>query len=206
MTDQNTARRKPKQERSRKRVDHLLDTAAQLFEEQGYEAVTTNHIAAAAGVPIGSLYQFFPNKESVLEALTERYIEHMRALMTLPTGIPITMLVGGLIDGLYGFEQTHAGFRELFLSNSAADEIHMEIVGRVDANMAHTFPTLNPDVRLRMAIACIAMVKGMMRLYVSPDKLPAGVALSEVKLAVCAYIRAVLVREKHPLPPDLAGI
>ena len=67
-------RKLPKQARSQQRVDTILDTAAQLFEEVGYESATTNEIALRAGVPIGSLYQFFTNKDAILNALVERYV------------------------------------------------------------------------------------------------------------------------------------
>ena len=53
----------------------MLDTAAQLVDELGPEAVTTASIAAAAGVSIGWLYDFFPNRESVFDAVVERSFE-----------------------------------------------------------------------------------------------------------------------------------
>ncbi|MEK7794319.1 MAG: helix-turn-helix domain-containing protein [Candidatus Hydrogenedentota bacterium] len=55
-------RRLPTQDRGRERVDRILDAAARLLVEQGYEAVKTNHIAKRAGVSVGSIYQFFPNR------------------------------------------------------------------------------------------------------------------------------------------------
>ena len=67
--------RKPKQARSLKRVNRILDVAEVLFIEQGYAAATTKQIAAQAEVPIGTLYQFFPDKASILQALAERYTD-----------------------------------------------------------------------------------------------------------------------------------
>jgi AcrR family transcriptional regulator len=52
--------------------------AEELFAGEGYAATTTNAIAARAGVPIGSLYQFFPDKTSILQALALRYAEKAR--------------------------------------------------------------------------------------------------------------------------------
>lgn len=69
------ARKTPRQERSRRTVDRILDAAARIFHEQGYAGATTNDIADEAGVSIGSLYQYFPNKDAVLLALTSRHIE-----------------------------------------------------------------------------------------------------------------------------------
>lgn len=65
-------RKPPKQKRSREMVEKLLDATAATVAELGLAHTTTNHIAAAAGVSIGSLYQYFPDKEAMIEALLER--------------------------------------------------------------------------------------------------------------------------------------
>lgn len=76
MPDENrlTPRKTPSQRRSRKTFDAILDAAARVFSERGFAAGTTNHIAAEAGVSIGSLYQYFPNKNAILIALLERHL------------------------------------------------------------------------------------------------------------------------------------
>ena len=68
-------RKRPRQERSRRLVAHLLDEAARLFSERGYHATTTNHVAEAAGVSVGSLYQYFPNKDALVVAVAERHLD-----------------------------------------------------------------------------------------------------------------------------------
>jgi AcrR family transcriptional regulator len=68
-------RRAPRQERSRLTVEAILDAAARVFERHGYAAGTTNRIAERAGVSIGSLYQYYPNKDAVLVALVERHLD-----------------------------------------------------------------------------------------------------------------------------------
>lgn len=70
----------PRQKRSKERVDLILNTAAQLFEERGVAYVTTNEIAAAAGVSIGSLYRYFPDKHAILTALVRLYIEKINTI------------------------------------------------------------------------------------------------------------------------------
>jgi len=65
-------RKAPKQKRSREMVTRLLDATAATLAERGLDNTTTNHIAEKAGVSIGSLYQYFPDKESLIEALLER--------------------------------------------------------------------------------------------------------------------------------------
>jgi AcrR family transcriptional regulator len=56
-------------------VDQILEAAARVFAERGYAGATTNHIAERAGVSIGSLYQYFPNKDAILVALHARHME-----------------------------------------------------------------------------------------------------------------------------------
>ena len=68
------SRKTPVQERSKKTVEIVLDAAAQVFVERGFNAGTTNHIAARAGVSIGSLYQYFPNKDAIMIGLMERHL------------------------------------------------------------------------------------------------------------------------------------
>lgn len=65
-------RKEPKQLRSRQMVKRLLDATATCVAELGLDNTTTNHIAEQAGVSIGSLYQYFPNKESLVEAMLEK--------------------------------------------------------------------------------------------------------------------------------------
>ena len=55
-------------------MEAILFEAARIFGERGYAATTTNHVAEAAGISIGSLYQYFPNKDALLVALEERHL------------------------------------------------------------------------------------------------------------------------------------
>jgi AcrR family transcriptional regulator len=64
-------RRRPSQRRSQVTVTAILDAAARVFEERGFEAGTTNFVAERAGVSIGSLYEYFPNKDAMVVALVE---------------------------------------------------------------------------------------------------------------------------------------
>jgi AcrR family transcriptional regulator len=68
------SRRQPIQKRSRATVEELLGAAIEVFDRQGYAAGTTHRIAERAGVSIGTLYQYFPNKEAIAAALLERHI------------------------------------------------------------------------------------------------------------------------------------
>ena len=74
-------RRTPSQARSRALVDDLLEAAARVFDARGYDATTTNEVAEVAGVSVGSLYQYFPNKDALLAALASRHLEEAAPLV-----------------------------------------------------------------------------------------------------------------------------
>jgi AcrR family transcriptional regulator len=67
-------RRQPVQERSRKRVERILASALNLLNAGGADAVTTRAIASAAGIPVATVYQFFPNREAILVELLEAFL------------------------------------------------------------------------------------------------------------------------------------
>ncbi len=72
-----TPRKRPRQERSRATVDTILVATARILVKRGYDGLTTNAVADAAGISIGSLYQYFPNKEAIVAALIELHMERM---------------------------------------------------------------------------------------------------------------------------------
>lgn len=73
-------RRQPKQQRGKERVEKILDAAAAVFDEVGYEAATTHLIAAKAGTAVGSIYQFFPDKAAIFKAMELRHIERVKVM------------------------------------------------------------------------------------------------------------------------------
>lgn len=88
-------------------VEAILDAAAHVFERRGYASCTTNRIAERAGVSIGSLYQYFPDKDAILASLTCRHIDEGTAVITpllarLDAGTPLVdalnQLVGAMVD------------------------------------------------------------------------------------------------------------
>lgn len=74
-TEAAALRRKPVQQRSAQRVEKMLGACAELIEEVGYDGLTTTLIAERAGVAVGSLYQFFPDKRAVVQELTLRNLD-----------------------------------------------------------------------------------------------------------------------------------
>lgn len=67
-------RKRPEQDRSRATVEAIVDAAARILVKHGYDAFTTNRVAEKAGVSIGSLYQYFPNKDALLSELMRRHV------------------------------------------------------------------------------------------------------------------------------------
>jgi AcrR family transcriptional regulator len=204
MSEENQMRRQPKQARSKQRVDHLLNVAAQTFEEVGYAAATTNAVAARAGISIASLYQFFPNKEAIMAALVERYLKELQEVaFTMGENLPITTRLEQALDRLEDFHQTHTGFRALFLGTEIENHIQDVLIEFLDAVLAEHFPTLNAGLRRQTASACLGITKGIMQLSEQPGHLPESAARAEVKLALFSYLRTVLLRAGVPLPADL---
>lgn len=70
-------RKKPTQQRSMATVDSIIEAAARILESQGRAALTTNSVARQAGISIGSLYQYFPNKVSIIRALIDREADRL---------------------------------------------------------------------------------------------------------------------------------
>jgi AcrR family transcriptional regulator len=79
------SRKSPLQARSRATLDAILTAAAQVFARHGYAAGTTNRIAERAGVSIGSLYEYFPNKDALLVAILEAHIREGEAILEKTT-------------------------------------------------------------------------------------------------------------------------
>jgi AcrR family transcriptional regulator len=99
-------RRRPIQRRSRQTVDAIVEAAARVLARHGYAAATTNRIAERAGVSIGSLYEYFPNKDSILAALLERHtdqggFEVLEALeAAIARGAALPALLRALVEAL----------------------------------------------------------------------------------------------------------
>lgn len=74
-------RRRPQQRRSRQTVEAILGAVERILGQRGVEGVTTNRIAEVAGVSIGSVYQYFPDKRAIFTALHDRHVEKINRLI-----------------------------------------------------------------------------------------------------------------------------
>ncbi|MDJ0498824.1 MAG: TetR/AcrR family transcriptional regulator [Acidimicrobiia bacterium] len=97
-------------------VDRILEAAARIFVEQGYHETTTNHVAEAAGVSVGSLYQYFPNKDALLVGLAERHVAE--------AVVGLGAVAGELRAAAPGVEATCRAFVTAAVAVNQPDQLH----------------------------------------------------------------------------------
>jgi len=97
-----TPRKRPRQARSRETVEAILMATTRVLVKHGFDGLTTNAVAAAAGVSIGSLYQYFPNKEALVGALIEHHVEAINgailAELTRVATLPVAQAARAVIE------------------------------------------------------------------------------------------------------------
>jgi AcrR family transcriptional regulator len=100
-----TPRKKPLQQRSQDTVECILDATARVLCSTGYDRASTNRVALAAGVSVGSLYQYFPSKEALVAALVERHVEQMTSLvkgkLAEVSAAPLDVAVRTMIESMF---------------------------------------------------------------------------------------------------------
>lgn len=202
-------RRSPRQERGRQRVARILDAAEALFGAEGYEAATTNEIAARAGVPIGSLYQFFSNKEAILHSVAARYREAAGAALSAAltpdaATLPVAALAERLLIGMVSFGSERLGFTRIVLQTGANEPLAAAAAGimadatdHLAALLAIRLPQLPPDQPQRAARVALTAVMALLGLITAEKAL--GPSHSEALLAethslLAAYLGALEVR------------
>ncbi|NVJ13598.1 TetR family transcriptional regulator [Myxococcus sp. AM010] len=154
-------RKEPRQGRSKHMVDVILEAAARVFDQHGYEGATTNRVAERAGISVGSVYQYFPNKNALLTALHERHHLQMQAVvdraLAAAHGGTLREVIEGVVTAAlavhraeprlqrilhveYPFFERPADVsqsaRRLFERTRAVLEAHREQVGRDDLDLA----------------------------------------------------------------------
>ncbi|ESX24619.1 MULTISPECIES: TetR/AcrR family transcriptional regulator [unclassified Mesorhizobium] len=115
-------RRRPKQERSRERIDAILSTTMRLIGEKGIDAVTMKEVGAQAGGPIATVYHYFPNKSAILAMLYERFSEVSRARLAA-----IVAEVGGLSDVIAAADRLLDDYYERVAGDPAIQDLQNAI-------------------------------------------------------------------------------
>lgn len=171
MPSSTELRRLPRQPRGRRRVDALLDAAAAEINSAGYEAATMSSIAARAGAAIGSLYQFFPNKAAIVQALRQRYCDEFERMWAPlageASGLSWEELVIRLVDSTVIFVEQHPAFLALLdapavHAPSAARERFQHLVATM---LLARRPRTSPERALLLATMTLQMIKAMNFLY-----------------------------------------
>ena len=124
-------RRAPSQQRSRERVERMLAAASALIAEQGSDAMRMGEVAERAGVSIGSLYQFFPDKRAIIWALAERYTAGSQAcisaaLADISDAAGLRRAFSELVDIYYGLFLAEPVMRDIW-SGTQADKALREL-------------------------------------------------------------------------------
>jgi AcrR family transcriptional regulator len=110
-------RKQPRQARSRATIDAILQAAAHILGRRGWDGLTTNAAAEAAGVSIGSLYQYFPNKLALVEAVRQRHFDEVLAVLRAAADetLPLASRVVALVDGMIGVHSRQPAAHQVLL-------------------------------------------------------------------------------------------
>ncbi|CDG83871.1 TetR/AcrR family transcriptional regulator [Janthinobacterium agaricidamnosum] len=199
MPSSSAVRRKPQQRRGALRVRAMLEAAAEVMGEVGYDAATMTAIAARSASSIGAVYQYFPNKDAIVRALRSMYGEEMErrwdGLIADAAPLGVLELSERIIDLMVGFVIERPGYFAVLNAplnyQRDADARHRlrEKFGRA---FQQKQPALNDEQALRMANVVLQVVKSL-----NPLLSPAGAAerralVAEFKLVLSSYLTARL--------------
>ena len=189
----------PKQDRSENRIRQMLATTEALISKRGLDAVTMTEIAAVAGMSIGALYQYFPNKDAIASAMRTAYAQEMDRLWTefLETGqaLDLPAFSDGIVDLMTTFISAHPAYLVLFSSDVKSTRTDAQREG-LRLRFAQAFmqrrPGLAKEQAMQIALIAVAMVKSLVgvREQAAPADRPRLEA--EMKVALLAYLSARL--------------
>jgi AcrR family transcriptional regulator len=193
-------RRVPAQARSRERLERILDAAEAELGEVGYDAATMQAIAERAGTSIGSVYQFFPNKKTLIGAITERYVGTVRDLfgtLLSPEVLaePWSAVLDRAIEALFAFSLDAPAFRALWLRGSISPELieagatlNRELAERVELAIAAYAPQLTKKKRNLVATVVVEAISAMIFVAGLRGKSAAKPLMEETKVLLRSYL------------------
>jgi AcrR family transcriptional regulator len=115
-----SVRRRPKQRRARQTVEAVLDAVIRLLKREGSGAITTNRIAEVAGVSIGSVYQYFPDKRAIFTALHQRHVDQIDRMVQTKlvehAASSIEELVRAMVEAMVEVHATDPELYELLMT------------------------------------------------------------------------------------------
>nr|WP_286674966.1 TetR/AcrR family transcriptional regulator [Pseudomonas subflava] len=152
--------RAPKQERSQARFEAILGTALELIAARGYEAVSMREIAREAGLPIASLYLYFPTKLAIVKEVWQRYTSSvserleadLQRIVDPSNSADAGLLIERLIDLMVEIQVSHPGFVEVWGCVAAAPELRelnqadtLATAGMVATAIRSVHPNVDPE-------------------------------------------------------------
>jgi len=187
----------PSQERGERRVAELLEAAEAVIAETGYEAATMSAIAERAGAAIGSLYQFFPNKACITQALRIEYARRF-GLLLAPLAAPARSLnretlVEHLIELTVRFVEAHPALPALLDApriTRAPAAMRNALRQRLVAVLLAHSPKLAKDKALRMGTVILHVIKAMNQLYAELPPAERRKIVQEFKMLLLGYFNA----------------
>ncbi|MCP5163106.1 MAG: TetR/AcrR family transcriptional regulator [Hahellaceae bacterium] len=189
-------RRQPVQERSRERVNAILDQAAEMIREVGVQGAKTSEIARRAGISLPSLYRYFPNKAAIIKALAEQHIAKLdNVLQGFIADFDLNEGFDKLIDAYAEFYRNEPGYKEIWSGVEAMPELQALDLGELYSNArdlsakaSEVFPGFEEQ---RIWLICVMLPRAcgaILRLSMEMEEKQAGILLSELKLMVRAYL------------------
>jgi AcrR family transcriptional regulator len=152
----------PKRQRGHIRVAAIMDTASEVFTEKGYAAATMTEIAARSGTAIGSLYRFFPSKESIADALLLRYAEQaLDGLVELRAGaadLSLDNLAGALVDFMLALQSRRSLVLTLVDARGAGEDKRLKFREALRDSVATLLRAALPQISLAKSNAMAAIV------------------------------------------------
>lgn len=163
-------RKEPRQERSRDTVEAIMQATAHILGRRGWGGLTTNEVAEAAGVSIGSLYQYFPNKLALIEAIRHRHFRDvLTALEAAEGGASLAERIEGVVRGMISLHSRDPAIHHVLLeetprsreSKAAHDEFETEYLNRYKALIAASDPARRFACRTTAAQVLSAAIAGV---------------------------------------------
>lgn len=193
-------RRVPTQERSQRRYDAIVDAAAFLFADQGFDGTTMDAIASRAETSIGSVYQFFDNKTDIFRAVAERCLEASRQLFTrLVTPAVATSdwepLLDAAVDAFYALQETEPAYRAIWANLQLYDEFaeaDEAMLREMIEGTAVLFGIWRPDVeedrRHMIAKMLVTTISSLLLFIAREEKREARAMVEETKRMLRGYV------------------
>lgn len=193
-------KRRPSQERSARRVETILDAAAELLRDHEPDAITVRDLAMAAGVPTGTLYQFFDDRDAVLQVLAARFVAAMPDVLDValaPGGAGWPRTVDRVVDAYAAMIREHPAIRRLWLSgtlDAATRRLEREadatIAARLGARLREQAGTRRGTPEQWRTL--VALIDGLLHHAFAEDPDGDPGVLRETRRAARAYAGAVL--------------